>query len=132
MMLDDRDYKILASVRAELRDFARFTEQMTSSAGLTPQQHQILLALRASDDLELSIGDIAETMGLKPQSVSGMADRLAGLGLVERVRSETDRRSIKLRLTARAYEVLASLGQAHSDELRQIRPLLIALLSQLD
>ena len=131
-MLEDRDYKVLASVRAELRNFAHFTEIVTKGAGLTPQQHQILLALRASDGLELTIGQLAEIMFLKPHSVSGMADRLAGLGLVERVRSEEDRRSIRLRLTDKAKEVLGSLGQVHKDELRRIRPLLISLLSQLD
>ncbi len=131
-MLEDRDYKVLVSVRAELRSFAHFTEIVTRSAGLTPQQHQILLALRASDGLELTIGQLAETMFLKPHSVSGMADRLAGLGLVERVRSEEDRRSIRLRLTDNAKKVLASLGQVHKDELRRIRPLLVSLLSQLD
>ncbi len=131
-MLEDRDYKVLASVRAELRSFAHFTEKVTSGAGLTPQQHQILLALRAADGLELTIGQLAETMFLKPHSVSGMADRLASVGLVERIRSEEDRRSIRLRLTDKAKDVLASLGQAHTDELRRIRPLLISLLSQLD
>lgn len=131
-MLEDRDYKVLASVRAELRSFAHFTERVTSGAGLTPQQHQILLALRAADGLELTIGQLAGTMFLKPHSVSGMADRLASVGLVERVRSDEDRRSIRLRLTDKAKGVLASLGQAHKDELRRIRPLLISLLSQLD
>ena len=131
-MIDDRDYKILASVRAELRSFAHFTERVTGGAGLTPQQHQILLALRAADNLELSIGQLAEIMFLKPHSVSGMADRLASQGLVERVRSAKDRRSISLHLTQKAKDVLASLGQVHMDELRRIRPLLISLLSQLD
>ncbi len=131
-MLKERDYKTLASVRAELRNFAHFTEKMTSTAGLTPQQHQILLALRASKDLELTIGQIAETMFLKPHSASGMADRLEALGLVERVRSLQDRRSIRLRLTEKGKEVLHSLGQAHKEELRRIRPLLISLLSQLE
>lgn len=131
-VLDDKDYKTLASVRMELRSFAHFTEKVTSGAGLTPQQHQILLALRASEGMELTIGQLAEIMLLKPHSVSGMADRLASLGLVERVRSETDRRSISLHLTARAKDVLASLGQVHKDELRRVRPLLISLLSQLE
>jgi DNA-binding MarR family transcriptional regulator len=130
-MLKDRDYKALASVRAELRSFAHFTEEVVSSVGLTPQQHQILLAIRASDDQELTIGQIAETMFLKPHSVSGMADRLAAAGLVERVRSSADRRSIRLRLTEKAGKLLDSLGKTHADELRRIRPLLISLLSQL-
>ena len=131
-MLHDRDYKTLAAVRAELRGFAHFTESVTGNSGLTPQQHQILLALRAADNRELTIGQLAETMFLKPHSVSGMADRLAAQGFVERVRSQEDRRSIGLRLTPKALQALASMGQAHKDELRRIRPLLISLLSQLD
>jgi len=131
-MLSDKDYRTLASVRAELRSFAHFTEKMTSAAGLTPQQHQILLALRAADGCALTIGQIAEAMFLKPHSASGMADRLQAMGLVERVRDQQDRRSIRLRLTERSHAILDSLGQAHRDELRRIRPLLISLLSQLE
>lgn len=131
-MIEDRDYKTLAAVRAELRSFAHFTEQMTSQAGLTAQQHQILLAIRASDCQELTIGELAETMLLKPHSVSGMADRLEKLDLIERVRRPDDRRSIAIRLTPKAFDVLESLGEAHKGELRRIRPLLISLLSQFD
>lgn len=130
-MIDDRDYKLLASIRAELRRFSKFTERNTTSVGLTPQQHQVLLALRASDRLELSIGELAETMLLEPHSISGMVDRLAKIGLVERVRSGIDRRRINLRLTAKADKVLSSLAEAHKAELRRIRPLLIKLLSDL-
>ena len=131
-MISDNDYKVLASVRAELRNFARFTEANTTSVGVTPRQHQVLLALRASERMELSIGELAETMLLEPHSISGMADRLAKLELVERVRSEKDRRRISLRLTDKAHELLASLAQAHKAELRRIRPLLVTLLSELD
>lgn len=122
----------MAQVRAELRAFAHFTEQVTSSAGLTPQQHQILLALRASDGGSLTIGELATTMLLKPHSISGMADRLAALGLVERVQAERDRRRVHLRLTKKAGDVLASLGEVHKAELRRIRPLLATLLSELE
>ena len=131
-MIGDSDYKLLASVRAELRSFSKFTEANTTSAGLTPQQHQVLLALRASDRRELTIGELAEAMLLEPHSISGMADRLAKLGLIERVRSETDRRRINLRLTPKAERVLSSLAEAHTGELRRVRPLLINLLSELD
>ena len=130
-MMKDRDYRILASVRAELRAFAHYTETNTNRVGLTPQQHQILLAIRASENRELTIGELAETMFLKPHSVSGMADRLASLGLVERARSADDRRRINLRLTDKANDVLASLGEIHRAELLRIRPLLVRLLSEL-
>lgn len=131
-MISDRDYKLLASVRAELRSFLKFTEANTTSLGLTPQQHQVLLALRANDRRELTISELAEIMLLESHSISGMADRLAKLGLVERVRSETDRRRINLRLTGQADEMLSALAEAHKAELRRIRPLLINLLSELE
>ena len=130
-MVTDEEYKILASVRAELRTFARFTEMNTRKAGLTPQQHQILLAIRASDQRQLTIGELAETMLLEPHSVSGLADRLAKLGLVERSRCATDRRRVNLKVTKKAEQLLSSLGQIHKAELRRIRPLLIGLLSEL-
>ncbi len=131
-MLDDNDYRIMAAVRTELRGFAHFTERVVKAAGLTPQQHQVLVALRAAKDGELTIGQLAEALLLQPHSVSGLADRLEALKLVERVRSEDDRRSVSLRLTAKAREIMASLSATHRDELRRIRPLLISLLSQLD
>jgi hypothetical protein len=52
-LIRDRDYRTLALVRAELRALAHFTEQVTGGASLTPQ-HQILLALRASDGRALA------------------------------------------------------------------------------
>ena len=131
-MIRNRDYTTLACVRAELRAFAHYTEANTRRFGLTPQQHQILLAIRASESLKLTIGELAETMLLKPHSISGMADRLASLGLVERVRSEKDRRRINLKLTDKANDLLTSLGEIHKAELLRIRPLLISLLSELE
>lgn len=132
MTLDDDDYRTLAAVRAELRSFAHFTEKVVQAAGLTPQQHQVLVALRAAEGGELTVGQLAETLLLKPHSVSGLVDRLQALALVERVPSRTDRRIVILRLTAKARELMSSLSRTHRDELRRIRPLLISLLSQLD
>ncbi len=132
MTLDDDDYRILAAVRAELRSFAHFTEEVVKSAGLTPRQHQVLVALRAAEGGELTIGQLAETLLLKPHSVSGLVDRLQATGLVERVPCENDRRSVILRLSGKAKQLMSALSLTHRDELRRIRPLLISLLSQLD
>jgi DNA-binding MarR family transcriptional regulator len=101
----------LALVRAELRAFAHFTEQVTGGAGLTPQQHQILLGLRASDGCAMTIGELAATMLLRPHSISGMADRLAALGLIERVQATRDRRRVHLRL-ADQFALLSWSAQA--------------------
>ena len=131
MTFKDADYRTLAAVRAELRNFAHFTEQVVQSVGLTTRQHQVLIALRASDDEEMTIGELAEALILKPHSVSGLADRLVALDLVERIRGTRDRRSVVLRLTPHAEKLMGSLARTHSDELKRIRPLLISLLGQL-
>ena len=128
----DEDYRTLAAVRAELRGFAHFTEKVVQAAGLTPQQHQVLVALRAADGNELTVGQLAEAMLLKPHSISGLADRLEALGLVRRVQGEADRRTVSLKLTDKAMKLMSSLSRTHRDELRRIRPLLISLLSKLD
>jgi DNA-binding MarR family transcriptional regulator len=130
--LDDSDYRALAAVRAALRGFAHFTEDVVRGVGLTPQQHQVLVALRAAETGELAIGELADILLLKPHSVSGLADRLEALGLAERIARQADRRGRALRLTAKGRELMASLSRTHRDELRRIRPLLISLLSQLD
>jgi DNA-binding MarR family transcriptional regulator len=132
LMLEDEDYRTLAAVRAAIRGFAHFTEEVVKAAGLKPQQHQVLVALRAAEGGELSVGELAKILMLRHHSVSGLADRLEALGLVDRARSKDDRRIVVLRLTDKARELMSSLSLTHRDELRRIRPLLISLLSQLD
>ena len=131
-MLKDEDFRTLAAVRAAIRGFAHFTEQVVQGVGLTPQQHQVLVSLCAAEGGELSIGELANALMLRHHSVSGLADRLESLGLVDRARSELDRRVVVLRLTDKARELMSSLSHTHREELRRIRPLLISLLSQLD
>jgi len=132
LMLKDEDFRTLAAVRSAIRGFAHFTEEVVEGAGLTRQQHQVLVSLCAAESSELSIGELAETLMLRHHSVSGLADRLESLGLVDRARSKGDRRVVVLRLTDKARGLMSSLSQTHREELRRIRPLLVSLLSQLD
>ena len=131
-MLKDEDFRTLAAVRAAIRGFAHFTEKVLQGAGLTPQQHQVLVSLCAAEGGELSIGELANKLMLRQHSVSGLADRLEALGLVDRARGKEDRRIVVLRLTDKARALMGSLSHIHREELRRIRPLLISLLSQLD
>lgn len=127
----DEQFRTLARFRAALRRFLRFSEEAARSAGLSPQQHQALLALRARPEEPMTIGEIALELAVRPHSAVGMIDRLAAQDLVERWRSAGDRRQVKVRLTARGIEVLTSLGAAHRAELRRVGPELGALLAAL-
>jgi DNA-binding MarR family transcriptional regulator len=63
---------------------------------LSQAQYQVLFELRAR---ELPSGELAALAGVSPASMTQMLDRLADAGLVERVRSDTDRRIVVSRLT---------------------------------
>ena len=45
-LLTDADFQALAAFRAGLRRFLRFSEDAAREAGLTPQQHQLLVSIR--------------------------------------------------------------------------------------
>jgi hypothetical protein len=46
----DDDYQRLLSLRTGLRRFLRWSERQAQAAGLTPTQHQLLLAVRGHAD----------------------------------------------------------------------------------
>jgi len=128
--LSDEHYEALATIRHELRRFLHFSEQAAAISGITPQQHQALLALRAAGG-EMLVGALADQLLLKPHSVSELVDRLARLGLACRGTRTADRRQVAIALTPEGKALLASLSLAHREELRRIRPLLVQLITRL-
>jgi DNA-binding MarR family transcriptional regulator len=127
----DEDYATLAAFRFELRRFLHFSERAAEGAGLTPQQHQALLAIRAMPGAAMPVGTLAERLLLRPHSVTGLVDRLQKLGLVDRLSAPHDRRQVVVQLTARGTALLASLSASHRAELRRLRPLLTDLVERL-
>jgi DNA-binding MarR family transcriptional regulator len=129
--LGDQDFVTLATFRCELRRFLRFSEVAAEEAGLTAQQHQALLAIRAAGDAGMLVGALAEQLMLRPHSTTGLVDRLQKLGLVERIVATGDRRRVRVVLTAKGAASMVSLAAAHRAELRRLRPLLGDLLARL-
>src|SRR3546814_9226771 len=66
--LADADYAALADFRHALRQFQAFSEARATEQGLTPQQHQALLTIRAAAPDVPSVGHVAERLMLKPRS----------------------------------------------------------------
>lgn len=130
--LTDSDYAALASFRHAIRRFQAFSEACAAEVGLTPQQHQALLAIRAAGPDEATVGYVAERLILKPHSATGLVSRLEALGLVTRRTAASDRRRALLCLSDRAYALLVKLSGAHRDEIQRLRPLLAAIFDQLD
>jgi DNA-binding MarR family transcriptional regulator len=126
------DFETLAEFRYLLRQFGAFSAGAARKAGLTAQQHQVLLAIKGFPGLEqVTIGQLAERLNLKHHSVVGLVDRLMRRSLIARRHDEADRRKVRIALTPQAEELLLGLTLAHRDELRRLAPLLQALLRSL-
>lgn len=126
------DFETLAEFRYLLRQFGAFSAGAAREAGLTAQQHQVLLAIKGFPGREqVTIGELAERLGLKHHSVVGLVDRLMRRGLIARRHDEADRRKVRIVLTPEAEDLLLGLTLAHRDELRRLAPLLQGLLNRL-
>lgn len=130
--LTDAEYAALADFRHALRQFQAFSEGRAAECGLTPQQHQALLAIRGATGAPVTIGYLADRLILRPHSASGLVLRLEALGLVTRRPSPEDGRQALLDLTARARTLLEDLSATHREEIVRLRPLLMDLLDTFD
>jgi DNA-binding MarR family transcriptional regulator len=127
------DYRRLAEFRYLLRRFLVFSEDAAERAGLTPQQHQALLAIKGHRGPQpLTTGALAERLAVRPHSAVGLIDRLAAKELIRRSAASTDRRRVLIELTPAADTLLRGLSVVHRDELKRLAPLLRGLLSAFD
>ncbi|HEX9445527.1 MAG TPA: MarR family winged helix-turn-helix transcriptional regulator [Candidatus Binatia bacterium] len=123
------DYRALAEFRYEIRRFLHFSENAARAAGLEPQQHQLLLALKGLPaGKKPTISVLAERMQLQHHSAVELIDRLARRRLVRRYRSRTDKRQVYVRLTKGGEDVLRKLSLNHLQELKTVGPALTQML----
>jgi DNA-binding MarR family transcriptional regulator len=113
------EYRALAELRHQIRRFLTFSEGAARAAGLEPQQHQLLLAVKGlPEGRRPNIGTLSERLGLRHHSVVELVDRLEGRGLAARRRSDADGREILVAITRRGERLLRGLSLAHRAELR--------------
>lgn len=122
-------YRLLAAFRHELRRFLAFSEQAARAAGIEPQQHQLLLALRGLPAGAVpTIGTVAERLCVQHHTAVALVDKLEQRGLLERERSSTDRRQVLVHLTKEGENVLRGLSALHRRQLSVVGPHLVASL----
>jgi DNA-binding MarR family transcriptional regulator len=132
-MTEDRiNYKALAEFRYQIRRFIHFSEQAARAAGIEPQQHQLMLAIKGlPSTLRPTIRTLADRMQLQHHSVVELIDRLEKAGIVNRSRSEVDRREVLIELSAKGERLLRELSLHHQEELRDSGPALAQTLRRL-
>ena len=84
---------------------------------MTPTQLSVLKLLQEIGDL--SLGSLSKQIRAHNSTVTGIVDRMEAAGLVERARSEEDRRVWIIRLTAAGRKVAERAKVSPWDVLRQ-------------
>jgi len=129
----DEDYRHLLELRSGLRRFLHWSEQQARSAGVTPAQHQLLLAIRGHPDPRgPTVGDIAGHLLLRHHSAVGLIDRAEAAGLVVRGPDPDNPSAVRLRLTAQGSRQLETLSELHLEELEHLAPTMHTLWQALE
>jgi DNA-binding MarR family transcriptional regulator len=131
--LSTKNYETLAAFRYSLRRFMRIADENAKAAGVTPRQHQALLAIKGGFPglPSITIGQLAENLLIKNHSAVELVARLAAAGLASRRTSDADRREVLLTITPKGHAVLRSLSSANLDQLRLAAPVFSSLLQML-
>ncbi|MGH3781581.1 MAG: MarR family winged helix-turn-helix transcriptional regulator [Pseudonocardiaceae bacterium] len=123
--LTKRDFEALAQFRFGIRRYLRFSEETVRRDGLTPQQYQLLLALKGFPGREwATVRELAERLQLRHHSVVELVNRAQRQGLIERAADPSDGRAVRVVLTKAGEQVLARLSALHRDELQRISAVL--------
>jgi DNA-binding MarR family transcriptional regulator len=122
------EYEHLLQFRTRLREFLRWSEEQARAQGLTPAQHQLLLAIRGHPgSVPPSIGDIAGYLLVRHHSAVGLVDRAEQAGLVSREVDPGRRSTVRLTLTEEGARRLDALSELHMREVARLADLMDAL-----
>ena len=119
--LTQRDYERLLAFRTGLRRFLAWSGQQAEAAGITPAQHQLLLAVRGHPDPRgPTVGEVAGYLMVRHHSAVELIDRAVGAGLVSRRMDSEDARTVRIALTPLGLERLERLAASHLEELNRL------------
>ena len=123
--LTKADFEALARFRFAIRRYLRFSEEAVRRHGLTPQQYQLMLAIKGFPGRDwATIAELAARLQLRHHSVVELVNRAQRQGVVTRLPHPEDRRAVRVALTPAGEELLARLVVLHRAELRRVGDLL--------
>jgi DNA-binding MarR family transcriptional regulator len=119
--LTKEDFEALARFRFGIRSYLRFSEETVRRHGLTPQQYQLMLALKGFPGRDWAVvRELADRLQLRHHSVVELVNRAQRQGLVDRTRDPDDARAVRVVLTRAGEQLLGRLSALHRDELRRM------------
>lgn len=121
MRISRAQFETLSEFRYALRQFLRFSERSARRAGLSPQQHQLLLAIKGMPGRDWAVvTELAERLQMSHHAAVALITRAQRLGLVRRQRGLADRRTVEVRLTSRGEQTISRLAALHAAELGRL------------
>ncbi|MCC7196086.1 MAG: MarR family transcriptional regulator [Gemmatimonadaceae bacterium] len=126
------EYRSLADVRHAIRQFLAFSEAAARKAGVEPQQHQLLLAIRGlPEGARADVTTLAERLQVRHHSAVELIGRAEAAGFVARAADPADARRVIVRLTRRGGSVLERLSRRHRAKIASLSRRLDAALRTL-
>jgi DNA-binding MarR family transcriptional regulator len=119
--LTKQDFEALARFRFGIRRYLRFSEETVRSHGVTPQQYQLMLALKGFPGRDWAVvRELADRLQLRHHSVVELVNRAQSQGLVDRTGDPDDARAVRVVLTDQGEQLLGRLSALHREELRRM------------
>jgi DNA-binding MarR family transcriptional regulator len=116
------EFEALSDFRYQLRQFLRFSEELTQTCGVTHLQYLLLLHVKGFPGREwATITELAERLQSHHHGVVTLVSRCEKTGHVARKSSTTDRREVEVHLTSKGDTLVAHLARLHRDELTKLR-----------
>ena len=109
--------RIVETIIYLVTESRRLSKEEATRHGVTPTQLSVLKLLAEIGDL--SLGTLSKEIRAHNSTVTGIVDRMEAAGLVERARSDQDRRVWIIRLTAAGRKVAERARVSPWDVLRQ-------------
>lgn len=107
----DFSQQIQANMATIRRLMAERFRAAASSSGISASQYELLLLVQEHANVPLR--ELAERMNVTPGAITQLAEGLESGGLLRRLPSERDRRSITIGLTPRGARKLAAIEKIH-------------------
>lgn len=115
-----------------VQEFLRTRRAFAKSEGLDAREYELLLMLKAlAGQRAVNVSFIAENLFIHHHVAAGLVKDLANRGLISTQRSERDRRSLSLRLTAQGESLLERIVARSVDGLASEGPKMISSLGKI-
>ncbi len=126
MRVSKTEIETLAQFRYALRQFLRFSERAAREAGVSPQQHQLLLTIKGMHGRTwANVAEIAERLQVSHHAAVALVTRAQNLRLVKRTQGKEDRRTVQVSLTAKGEDLIERLSELHHEELGRLSQILL-------